>query len=264
MTTRSSPKGLALRLLPERVLHCAKKIHYAQVLRRFTEDEEPDLRVVKFLVNRGECVADIGANIGVYSKYLSEQTGPSGHVISIEPIPATYEILCSNMRRLTLKNVETRNCAISDMVGQVTMIVPEYDSGGENFYAAHIKRGTADESLRCFTVQTLTVDALLSSMPVQFVKCDVEGHEYNCIRGAAGTIERSKPAWLIEVSGDMAEERSRSYATRRILADSGYRPCWYDGMKLREWQPGTRSVNYFFLTDQQVANLGAKGLPLDI
>ena len=167
----------------------------------------------------GQYVADIGANIGVYSKYLSERVGPSGRVISVEPIPLTFLISCApTYGKLRLSNVEAKNCAISDTEGQVKMRVPKYNSGGENFYAARIENGEAGDSVRSFAVPATTVaDALLSTLPlIHFIKCDVEGHELNCIRGAMKTIERSKPAWLIEISGDMDDERSNSSQTFRL------------------------------------------------
>lgn len=264
MTARNIPKELALRLLPESVLARLKKIHYAQVLRSVTESDEPDLKVLKYLVGPGQSVVDIGANIGVYAKYLSERVGPGGRVICVEPIPLTFDILCSNVRKLSLSNVELKNCAISDTEGQVRMQVPKYDSGGENFYGARIEEKDAGHSVRSFAVPATTIDTLLSGAPpVQFIKCDVEGHELNCIRGATKTIERSRPAWLIEISGDMNEERSSSRQTFRILSNSGYTAYWFDGTNLKPQRPGTKSVNYFFLTAPHLENLRRQGLPLE-
>jgi FkbM family methyltransferase len=257
-------KRLTLNHLPDRILQAVKKIHYAKVLSRAMLDDEPDLRVVQFLLEPGQCVADIGANIGVYAKHLSQCVGPSGRVISVEPIPFTFDILRSNLRKLGLRNVEAKNCAISDLQGQVRMQVPKYDSGGENFYEARVGEGEASNAVRSFVLPATTLDGLLSTWPfVHFIKCDVEGHELNCIRGARKTIDRCKPSWLIEISGDMDDERSSSYQTRRILRDSGYDAYWFDGSTLRPQRPSTKSVNYFFLTASQVESLRQKGLPLE-
>jgi FkbM family methyltransferase len=257
-------KKAVLTLLPDGLLQFLKRIHYSRTLQRITESDEPDLRVLRCLVEPGQYVADIGANIGVYSKYLSERVGPSGRVISVEPIPLTFDILRSNLRKLRLSNVEAKNCAISDMEGQVKMRVPKYNSGGENFYGARVENGEAGDSVRSFVVPATTVDALLSTLPlIHFIKCDVEGHELNCIRGAMKTIERSKPAWLIEISGDMDDERSNSSQTFRILGGNGYGAYWFDGMQLRPRRRGTRSVNYFFLTASQLEGLRQKGFPLE-
>ncbi len=263
MTLKSTFKMLAPRVLPESILQFVEKAYYARILCRVTESDEIDLCVLRFLVEAGQCAADIGANIGVYSKYLSERVGASGRVVSVEPIPFTFGILSSNVRKLRLENVEIKNYAISDKEGQVTMRVPKYDSGGENIYEARIVVGEGGESAGAFIVPSTTVDELLSAAPaVHFIKCDVEGHELSCIKGAAKTIERFKPAWLIEISGDMADERSSSYETCRLLTQSEYGAYWFDGTTLRPWRPGTRSVNYFFLTVPQLGSLQKKGLPV--
>ena len=97
-----------------------------------------------------------------------------------------------------------------------------------------------------------TVDMVLSRFPViHFIKCDVEGHELHCLRGATH-IMASKPAWLIEISGDMDDEASGSYRTASILRSHGYEVFWYDRESLRIRRPGTKSVNYFFLTESHL------------
>ena len=37
---------------------------------------------------------------------------------------------------------------------------------------------------------------------ITFVKCDVEGHELQCVLGASSLIRPGGPSWLIEVSSD--------------------------------------------------------------
>jgi hypothetical protein len=48
---------------------------------------------------------------------------------------------------------------------------------------------------------------------VAFIKCDVEGHEAAVLAGAAGTIERARPAILVEV-----EERHHDRPLDQVLA----------------------------------------------
>ncbi|MCL5269164.1 MAG: FkbM family methyltransferase, partial [bacterium] len=179
-------KRLILRWCPEPLLVALKKAHYSRVLRDATAIEEPDFPVVRRLVAPGDRVLDIGANIGVYTKLLAEQVGPGGRVWSIEPIPVTWRILQHNARALGLANVEALNCAASDSDGTVTMEVPPFETGGENFYEAHIietpgdpppvptAAGRPPRRLRRVTVQTRRLDSLFpdGSEPVSFVKCD--------------------------------------------------------------------------------------------
>jgi FkbM family methyltransferase len=265
MKIRNTAKRIALRVLPERLLHFIKKLHYAQVVRTLSENDEPDLKVIRHLVGMGNQVADLGANIGVYTKHLSEFVGVSGRVYSVEPTPLTFDILSSNVRKLGLENVELKNCAISDIHGYVTMEVPEYDWGGENFYAAHVVRHQGPGFLRSAVVPSITIDSLFSgeSSPLHFIKCDVEGHELSCVRGAVRTIQKSKPAWLIEISGNPDDEESGSHQTFHLLLASGYQAYYFDGTKLRVRNPRDSSINYFFLCPEHLRVLEERGFPVE-
>jgi FkbM family methyltransferase len=258
----SISKELILRLLPQDALHIAKKIHYARVLSSVSERDELDFKVVRFLVSEGQSVADIGANFGMYTKYLSDLVGASGHVYSVEPLPSTFDLLRSNVKKLKLSNVELTNCAISSSDGSVSMEVPKYKSGGENFYEARVVTRTDDRSLRRVDVSCSTVDSLFSGLPISFIKCDVEGHELNCVKGAARTIHNLKPAWLIEISGNPDDDKSSAYQTFRILRESGYEAFWFDGTNLRARCSLDKSVNYFFLTTEHLGVLQQRGFPI--
>jgi FkbM family methyltransferase len=241
-------KRLALRFLPDRLLQKLKKIHYAKALRAASEGGEPDLKVVRHLVGAGSRVIDVGANFGVYTKFLAEIVGETGRVFSIEPVALTYEILTSNVKRLKLRNVEPFNFAISDDEREVRMEVPRYASGGENFYEARIVND-AGAALRSVRVEARPLDALFGHLrQIDFIKCDVEGHELACLRGAEMILRTLKPAWLIEISGNPDQPASTASEVFQLLAQNGYTPFWFDGLHLRQRECGDRSVNYFFLT----------------
>jgi FkbM family methyltransferase len=242
-------KRFALRFLPDRLLQKLKKIHYAKALRAASEGGEPDLKVVRHLVGPGSHVIDVGANFGLYTRFLSELVDVDGRVYSIEPIPLTYEILTSNLKRLKLRNVEPFNLAISQDEGDVRMEIPHYASGGENFYEARIVTATAPSALRTVRVESRPLDALFGHLRnIDFIKCDIEGHELACLRGAASILRKVKPAWLIEISGNPDDGKSAANEVFRMLGESGYTSMWFDGLHLRQRERGDRSLNYFFLT----------------
>jgi len=256
-------KKVAIKLLPEPVLQAAKRMYYAHKLRTMPESAERDLRVVKHLVKRGDSVADVGANFGVYTRFLSELVGPGGRVVSIEPMPPTFDVLSSSVRKLRLANVEALNIAASDAERSVTMEVPLYDSGGEDFYSARITGGASGGKLRHATVRARPLDSIFpDGREISFVKCDVEGHELQCIRGAGKLIERSRPAWLVEIMGDPDNPGSDAAKTFAELCRHGYEAWWFDGRTLRMRQKGERNDNYFFLTCRHVQGLQEQDFPM--
>ena len=257
-------KKLAFTLLPDRLLHVVRKVHYARKLRSISENDEDDIKVVKHLVKPGSCAVDIGANFGVYTKFLSELVGPAGRVYSIEPMPPTFDILRSCVGKLGLKNVEAVNAAISDSDGTMTMEVPRHQAGGEDFYGARIiTGGDGGTSLRHATVAARSLDSMFAAVgTIAFIKCDVEGHELPCIRGASAIIDRCRPMWLVEIMGDPDQPGSDAAKTFDQLGWHGYEAWWFDGQTLRKRRKGERNDNYFFLTAEHLRGLQAQKFPV--
>jgi hypothetical protein len=139
----------------------------------------------------------------------------------------------------------------------VTMAVPQYPRGGDNPYEARIA-GDSDVGLRTVEVPSRRLDDLFGDgNRIAFVKCDVEGHELNVLRGA-GTIRLGhRPAWLIEVSGDPDDRMGPAYEVMCLMVDGGYKAYRLDGERLVARRPGDRAVNYFFLRPEHVARLPA-------
>jgi len=258
-------KRTSWKILPHSTVQFVKKRHYLRLLRSSSLEKEPELRVVRHLVKPGDTVIDIGANVGVYSKLLSELVGPNGHVYSIEPFPPTFEILCYNARKLRLDNVEPINIAVSDSVAVVTMVLPHDSSGAETHYRACVVTDYADEGKsETANVKATTIDARFLSVSgtTSFIKCDVEGHEPACIKGAAKFLAQSQAAWLIEVSGEPDDTDSAAHHVFEILHDYDYSAWWYDGSKLRKRHPGDKSTNYLFLKDNHIDILKKSELEL--
>lgn len=262
-----SVKNLILTAIPRGVLFHLKAAHYIHLVGRFSELEEPELKVVKHLVKPGDTVVDVGANVGWYTNYLSKLVGTGGKVISLEPIPETFALLSTCVKALRLANVELFNVGASEVDGSAIMEVPQYASGGENYYMAHIveHRHRSTGALQR-EVRVRSIDSLLGekAQKIAFIKCDVEGHELQLIKGARKTMEARKAAWLIEVSrsSDPDLEGSKSSEMFGLLESCGYAAWWLDGEVLRKRSRGVKMLNYFFLLPQHIAAL--KQCPLEL
>ncbi|MEO7860654.1 MAG: FkbM family methyltransferase [Nitrospirales bacterium] len=241
-------KKLAWHLVPSPILVWAKKQYYAYVVPRFFEAEvEP----IKCFIRPGDSVIDLGANIGWYTTVLSRLVGERGKVYAVEPIPGTFMLLLSVIKKLGLINVVPFNCAVSDSDGFAVMEVPKHEYGGENYYMASIVSGKPPEqSSAKFEVPLRTLDSLLPgqlSEGVSFVKCDVEGHELAVLKGASQFFQRVKPAMMIEVSGTAEMQDAPNNEFYSIMKGYGYTAYSFDGKHLRRRMKGQWSVNYFFL-----------------
>jgi FkbM family methyltransferase len=241
-------KKVALQLLPHPILLWGKKQYYAYVVPRFWE---PEVEPIKCFIRPGDSAIDLGANIGWYTTVLSRLVGERGKVYAVEPIPETFSLLLSVIKKLGLRNVEPFNCAVSDCNGSAVMEIPKHEYGGANFYMARIVSGKVpNPSLDKVEVPLRTLDSLLPgrlSELVTFVKCDVEGHELAVLKGASQFFESVKPAMMIEVSGTAEMQDASNNEFHAIMKRYGYVPYWFDGKNLRKRVKGHWSVNYFFL-----------------
>lgn len=243
-------------LLPGWLLRPIRARRYARSVASISTAEEPDLEVARHLAGPGDTALDLGANVGVYTRFLSERVGPAGRVVAVEPMPETFAFLARNVRALGLANATALNVAVSDAEGWAEMEMPRFDWGGENHYQAQIVPAATSGGEPRVRVRTATADSIARELgSVDFVKMDVEGHELSVLAGATWLLDEVKPAWLIEVSGtpdDPAGGAARLFAR---MAEAGYGAWRYADGRLAERRAGDSSVNYFFLTPTHVQRL---------
>jgi FkbM family methyltransferase len=241
-------KKLLKKVLPKRILGRIKRIHYLRTVKKFKLKNEKDMLIVKKLVRKGDFVIDVGANIGIYTKFLSDFVGPTGKVISIEPIPETYGYLRNNVQKLNLKNVKTINIALSDKKNSVPFIIPN-GNAGELCTRARLTNDFEKHTESSIQVDTIKLDELIesSAQKITFIKIDVEGHEYFVLQGARITIRKFNPALLIEVEGEPTEMNSIANKLFSLLNSYSYEPYVFLNNKLSCWYPSVKTYNYFFL-----------------
>lgn len=228
------PFGRVLQLI--RCLYLTKKVIEDQ------KGHEADIQFLKEIVWPGDHVVDVGANIGLYTKHLSQLTGPIGKVFSFEPISQNLAVLKAVIQKLQLTNVQLFHGAVSSKVGRGEVVVPE-TGAFEGFYLARFAQD-GDKGIR-ETVEVFSLDNLLGQgklLDVDFIKCDVEGAEMEVLNGSNNLIKQSHPCWLIEVSRDISQE------VFSFLQAYGYKAFVYREKLIptSAFQDGQFS-NYFFL-----------------
>lgn len=255
-------KSAVKRLLPHSVI---ERITQARYVKEVRGHNVPEFTVIRSLIDPGDVVLDIGANFGWYTRFMSEVVGKDGIVYSIEPVPLNFKVLVGIMRALNISNVRCFQYAVSETDGTQTMAVPLTGAGDENLYEAKIVADKSGPHTHVIEVTTRSLDSLFAGEQpsIEFIKCDVEGHELNCLRGARTLIKRSHPAWMIEIWGDPDDPSSDASATFRLFAEEGYVPYIFDGKRLSRRKPGEQENDYFFLQPTQVERLNRHGLMND-
>jgi FkbM family methyltransferase len=159
---------------------------------KHTERGEPELRLIRHLVEPGSTALDIGASIGIYA---AEMARYAEKVIAFEANPQVADFTRSVARR----NVEVINAALSSRMGRSTLTVPLNHKGRAITELASIAPKTSSEA------STVTVEVetrRLDEFPVSncsFIKIDVEGHEEAVLDGGSALIAAQRPVLMIEL-----------------------------------------------------------------
>jgi len=181
--------------LPQRWQAELKRLHFArQIARGEFETDEAEYARLPELIAPGDWVIDVGANIGQYTKRMSDLAGPDGRVLAFEPVPATFSLLAANVSQFAHANVTLFNAAVSSRVEVLGMALPRFDTGLTNYYMAHLVNAAQAE----LKVLTMPLDALPIEHRVSLIKIDAEGHEAVVLQGMRALLERSRPAMIIE------------------------------------------------------------------
>ncbi|HEX3151469.1 MAG TPA: FkbM family methyltransferase [Gemmataceae bacterium] len=246
-------KNFALRYMPEAILQQVRRSHYARKLMSATPEAE--MAVLRHLTPPGGCAIDLGANFGLYTRFFAAAVGSDGVVHAVEPVSPMYDVLRSNVNRLGLSQVRTHPVAVSDATRTVNMVIPRYTSGGSNFYEARIARKSS-RGMKSIRVPGIRLDDLFARLPrIDVVKCDVEGHELNVLRGAETILHRHRPAWLLEISGNPDDTSSSAAEVVDLMRSEGYEIYHFDGHRVEPRERGMRAVNYFFLRPEHLGRL---------
>lgn len=167
------------------------------------------------LVAEGDTAIDIGANLGYYSRPLSQAVGSRGHVYAVEPVAPILEVLRHNLRRC--RNVTIMPYALGEHdrpieMSNGTVASEGYFGTGRNAVGA---TGAAGE-IR-FTAHMRRGSELFAALPrIDFIKCDVEGYELTVLREMMPLVERHRPVLLVESGGENRRQ------VIDMLAERGY------------------------------------------
>ncbi|KGN35010.1 hypothetical protein N802_01160 [Knoellia sinensis KCTC 19936] len=161
----------------------------------FTDYFDPaEMGFVSGFLKPGDCFVDCGANIGTYSLLAASVVGPSGRVISYEPVAMTAHRLRENVEINRLGSIiDVRQVA----VGAARGLAPITSSGDvSNTLVLGAAGSAATEEVEVVPV----VPRDLPCTP-RLIKVDVEGFEMAALEGMSEILRLdSPPVILIELT----------------------------------------------------------------
>jgi FkbM family methyltransferase len=139
-------------------------------------------------ISKSDVVVDVGANIGILSKYMLPK---AGRIIGIEPCPENIKFLKANC-----PPAEIYECGVLDREGYFDFNHYSIAIGMSNFGDWDVRSDYEIPETRKVRVSTLDC-LLVSEHRVNFLNMDVEGSEMRALQGARETIVKHRPTMMI-------------------------------------------------------------------
>jgi FkbM family methyltransferase len=179
---------------------------------------EDEAFVLGQILNPGDLVVDVGANIGTHTVFFAKRVGDKGVVVAFEPQRLAYQTLCGNVALNGLTNVTCFMTAVGAERGTVT--VPTLDPREVQNFGAVKASGDSGPQTGGDLVALVPIDELRLQR-CALIKVDVEGMETKVVAGAKDTIARCRPALFLE---NDTVERSRDVL--EAVDAIGYKAFW--------------------------------------
>ena len=174
---------------PIRLYYTPLGIHTLFVLKQYEYNKSD--KTIK--VHYGDYVIDGGGCWGDTALYFAHEAGEAGKVFTFEFVEKNLEIL-------------HRNLNLNPAMQQYISIMPhplwsesdkmlDWDENGPGT-SVSLQTGRDSDIVNHPQITTLSIDDLLSRYKVpriDFIKLDIEGAEYEALRGAISTIRRYRP-----------------------------------------------------------------------
>ena len=171
------------------------------------------------LLDVGELAVDVGANIGVMTSLMARRVGPTGRVVAFEPHPEIVEQLRANVNRwkpnTAVAPIDVHALALSDR-SQTMRLFTDTQFDRNKGTASLVPTAAPAASTRIVSACRLD-DVVSDTSVIGMLKIDVEGHEFEVLRGAERLLKDHRVRDVIFEE----MERPPTPATR-LLESLGY------------------------------------------
>ena len=182
-----------------------------------------NMHLIQLMLKDGGTFFDIGANIGSFTLIASEQGAARIH--AFEPHPATFRRLKENVEANSQDNVFLHNIALGD--AESTVLLTDKAGSAINHIVSAENQVAETLVVKCRRIDTICEE--LAVVP-EYVKLDVEGFEYDVLRGF-GQMLSSVKVLMVEMNG-LSDERSHGQKEVHTLLTSaglsGPGECYFD------------------------------------
>jgi len=159
------------------------------------------INLYKKLLKPGSCVIDVGANIGSHTLPLAEIVGDGGKVIAFEPTEFAFRKLMRNvtlnpplLERIELQQAMIAATRSDSLESEIYSSWPL--TTANDLHKQHLGRLMTTAGAVAVTLDDAVANRSLSKLDL--IKLDVDGNEHHVLSGATKTLEKFRPAIVME------------------------------------------------------------------
>ena len=191
--------------------------YIGQALAEYGEYCQGEIDLFAQIVQPGDIVFEVGANIGSHSVWLAKRVGSGGRLYAFEPQRLIFQMLCANVVLNDLSNVRCVNAGLGKVAD--TVYVQELEPKLINNFGAFSLLDRAGQAGESTEIKTLNE---YDAPSCKFLKIDVEGMERDVIAGGSQFIKLHRPVIYVE------NDRPAFAKELTTLIDSlGYKMFWH-------------------------------------
>ena len=188
----------------------------------------------KNLVNAGDTVIDLGANLGYYSNLFQQWVGEQGKLYAVEPVIPFNEILQWKLK--DKKQVTIFPYALGTEDKNITLVIPKnlsyLSTGLPNVYDSETHGNLDDYGFKFSATMKKGSELFKDLNRLDFVKCDIEGYEEFVLPEMEAVIAKFKPIIQVETWGPHKK------VVEDFLHGKGYSSFYLEKGKLKSTSAG--------------------------
>ncbi|MGL4767881.1 MAG: FkbM family methyltransferase [Formosimonas sp.] len=162
--------------------------------------------IAKKYIKEGTIALDVGSNFGQMSVLMAHSVGPTGMVYAFEADDFVFSILSKNAA-LNAQNIVSVFGAVHNEGGEL-LYFPVQDFERFGTYGSY---GIDYIHGRGRPVPTLAIDDIKFSLPISFMKIDVQGGDLFAMQGAVKTIAKHQMPIIFEYEYLFEEELNLNF-----------------------------------------------------
>ncbi|NNM82138.1 MAG: FkbM family methyltransferase [Burkholderiales bacterium] len=171
----------------------------------YQEADQGVLEMIRKKLPSDGVFIDIGANIGSFT-LVAAKIAQHGQVHAFEPSAHHFSRLSKNVAMNDFGNVSLNRKGLSDQRGSATLFLPSMKGEMNNSGAASLFSCSSEEINQVREdIELVRLDDYVSEKGIEridLVKIDIEGAEFDALKGSWSVLSRFRPIVLMELDLD--------------------------------------------------------------